>query len=104
MLRRFFRAHYPAHLRHVPWRLHWDEIKDWYCTLSRQGWIAPSWPREHGGMALSPARLIAYIEEAERYGVGRAPDQGLVLLGPPLSLHGPQERERRSAWEKGVQY
>uniref|UniRef100_UPI0039EF909A acyl-CoA dehydrogenase n=1 Tax=Bordetella sputigena TaxID=1416810 RepID=UPI0039EF909A len=95
MLRRFFRAHYPDHLRHVPRRLHWEEIKDWYFTLARQGWIAPSWPREYGGMALSPARLIAYIEEAERYGVARAPDQGLVMLGPILFRHGTQAQRDR---------
>ncbi|WP_286939577.1 acyl-CoA dehydrogenase [Achromobacter sp. UBA4530] len=95
LLRRFFRAHYPDHLRHVPWRLHWDEIKAWYFTLSRQGWIAPSWPREHGGMALSPARQIAFIEEAERYGVARAPDQGLVMLGPILIRHGTEAQRAR---------
>jgi len=95
LLRRFFRAHYPDHLRHVPWRLHWDEIKAWYFTLSRQGWIAPSWPREHGGMALSPARQIAFIEEAERYGVARAPDQGLVMLGPILIRHGTDAQRAR---------
>lgn len=95
LVRGFFRAHYPEHLRHVPWRLHWDEIKDWYFTLSRQGWIAPSWPREHGGMALSPARQIAFIEEAERHGVARAPDQGLVMLGPILIRHGTEEQRAR---------
>ena len=95
LVRGFFRAHYPEHLRHVPWRLHWDEIKDWYYTLSRQGWIAPSWPREHGGMALSPARQIAFIEEAERHGVARAPDQGLVMLGPILIRHGTGEQRAR---------
>ncbi|SEJ78792.1 acyl-CoA dehydrogenase [Achromobacter sp. NFACC18-2] len=95
MLRRFFRAHYPEHLRHVPWRLHWDEIKDWYFTLSRQSWIAPAWPREHGGMALSPARQIAFIEEAERYGVARAPDQGLVMLGPILIRYGTEAQRAR---------
>lgn len=95
LLRRFFRAHYPAHLRHVPWRLHWDEIKPWYYTLSRQGWIAPSWPREHGGMALSPARQIAFIEEAEQYGVARAPDQGLVMLGPILIRYGTEAQRAR---------
>lgn len=95
LVRGFFRAHYPEHLRHVPWRLHWDEIKDWYFTLSRQGWIAPSWPREHGGMALSPARQIAFIEEAERHGVARAPDQGLVMLGPILVRHGTEEQRAR---------
>lgn len=95
LVRGFFRAHYPEHLRHVPWRLHWDEIKDWYYTLSRQGWIAPSWPREHGGMALSPARQIAFIEEAERHGVARAPDQGLVMLGPILIRHGTEAQRAR---------
>lgn len=95
LVRGFFRARYPEHLRHVPWRLHWDEIKDWYYTLSRQGWIAPSWPREHGGMALSPARQIAFIEEAERHGVARAPDQGLVMLGPILIRHGTEEQRAR---------
>ncbi|WP_318658386.1 acyl-CoA dehydrogenase [Achromobacter ruhlandii] len=95
LVRGFFRAHYPEHLRHVPWRLHWDEIKDWYFTLSRQAWIAPSWPREHGGMALSPARQIAFIEEAERHGVARAPDQGLVMLGPILIRHGTEEQRAR---------
>ncbi|WP_241070332.1 acyl-CoA dehydrogenase [Achromobacter insuavis] len=95
LVRGFFRARYPEHLRHVPWRLHWDEIKDWYYTLSRQGWIAPSWPREHGGMALSPARQIAFIEEAERHGVARAPDQGLVMLGPILIRHGTAEQRAR---------
>lgn len=95
LLRRFFRAYYPEHLRHVPWRLHWDEIKGWYHTLSRQGWIAPSWPREHGGMALSPARQIAFIEEAERYGVARAPDQGLVMLGPILIRYGTEDQRAR---------
>lgn len=95
LVRGFFRAHYPERLRHVPWRLHWDEIKDWYYTLSRQGWIAPSWPREHGGMALSPARQIAFIEEAERHGVARAPDQGLVMLGPILIRHGTEEQRAR---------
>ncbi|CAM4087143.1 acyl-CoA dehydrogenase [Bordetella muralis] len=95
LLQRFFRRHYPSHLRHVARRLHWSEIKDWYFTLSRQGWIAPSWPLEHGGMALSPSRLIAYIEEAERYGVARAPDQGLVMLGPILFRYGTQAQRDR---------
>jgi len=95
LVRSFFRARYPEHLRHVAWRLHWDEVKDWYYTLSRQGWIAPSWPREHGGMALSPARQIAFIEEAERHGVARAPDQGLVMLGPILIRYGTEEQRKR---------
>jgi len=94
MLRAFYRAHYPEHLRHRSGRLHWHEIGDWYRTLARQKWIAPAWPKQYGGMALSPEKMIAYIEEQERYGVGRPPDQGLVMLGPILIRYGTPEQQQ----------
>ena len=49
---------------------------EWYLTLSRQGWIAPAWPRAFGGMELPPEKLLAFIEEMEEYGAARTPDQG----------------------------
>ncbi|MCX8494919.1 MAG: acyl-CoA dehydrogenase [Akkermansiaceae bacterium] len=92
-VRSFLHAHYPAHLRHAPRRVHWHEIKDWYLALSRQGWIAPAWPREHGGMALPPDRMLAFIEEFEDFGAARMPDQGLINLGPVLIQHGTPEQQ-----------
>lgn len=94
-VRGFFRAHYPAELRNVPRRLHWNEIRDWYMALSRQGWLAPSWPREYGGMALPPDKLVAFIEEQEDHGIARMPDQGLINLGPLLIGFGTDEQKRR---------
>jgi len=88
MVRGFILEHYPEHLRHLPYRAHWHEIKGWYFTLSRQGWIAPAWPKQYGGMALPPDKLIAFIEEHEQYGVARPPDQGLIMLGPILIRFG----------------
>ncbi|MYZ42086.1 acyl-CoA dehydrogenase [Achromobacter sp. KS-M25] len=94
-IRSFIRAHYPDALRNPPRRLHWDELKGWYLKLSAQGWIAPAWPREYGGMALAPDKLIAFIEEMEDYGVARMPDQGLINIGPVLMRYGtPAQRER----------
>ena len=93
-VRSFLHAHYPAHLRHAPRRVHWHEIKDWYLALSRQGWIAPAWPREHGGMALPPHMMLAFIEEFEDFGAARMPDQGLINLGPVLIQHGTPEQQR----------
>ena len=87
-VRQFFWANYPEHLRYPAHRLRWHEIRDWYLLLSRQGWIAPGWPKEYGGMGLSPAKLIIFIEEQERHGVGRAPDQGIIMVGPLLIKHG----------------
>lgn len=95
MLRAFFARHYPEHLRHKASRLHWHQIEGWYKTLSAQGWIAPAWPKEYGGMALPPDKMIAYIEEQERYGVGRPPDQGLVMLGPILFRFGTPGQKAR---------
>ena len=92
-IRSFLRAHYPAHLRHAPRRLHWDECKEWYFALSRQGWIAPAWPTEHGGMALPPGKLLAFIEEFEDFGAARLPDQGLINLGPVLIQHGTPKQQ-----------
>ncbi|HUD34255.1 MAG TPA: acyl-CoA dehydrogenase family protein, partial [Variovorax sp.] len=88
IVRGFFEAHYPPRLRNLSRRVHWPEIKDWYLTLSRQGWLAPAWPREHGGMALAPDKLMAFIEEQEDHGVARMPDQGLINLGPVLIRYG----------------
>ncbi len=64
-VRGFLRQHYPQALRHVPRRLRLAEAREWYLTLSRHGWLAPAWPREHGGMALSPAKLLIFFEEME---------------------------------------
>jgi alkylation response protein AidB-like acyl-CoA dehydrogenase len=94
-VRRFFSEYYPADLRHVSRRLHWHEIRHWYMTLSAHGWLAPSWPVEHGGMGLPPAMLVAFIEEQEAYGVARMPDQGLINLGPMLIAHGTPQQQRR---------
>jgi alkylation response protein AidB-like acyl-CoA dehydrogenase len=64
-------------------------------TLSRLGWIAPAWPREHGGMGLPADKLIAYIEESEAWGVARPPDQGIVMVGPILMRFGTDEQRWR---------
>src|SRR5690606_38583354 len=95
MLRAFYRDHYPEHWRHRTRRLHWHEIGDWYRTLARQKWIAPAWPKQYGGMALSAEKMIADIEEQERYGVGRPPAQGLVMLGPILIRYGTPEQQQK---------
>jgi alkylation response protein AidB-like acyl-CoA dehydrogenase len=94
MVRGFFERHYPEHLRHLPRRLRLAECREWYMTLSRQGWLAPAWPRTHGGMELPPDKLLAFIEEMEAHGVGRVPDQGIINLGPVLIHYGTPEQQR----------
>ena len=87
-VRAFFEQHYPESLRYPKRRLRWSDIRDWTLQLSARGWLAPSWPVRHGGMGLSPEKLIAFIEEQERHGVARAPDMGVTMVGPLLIQHG----------------
>jgi alkylation response protein AidB-like acyl-CoA dehydrogenase len=95
MLRAFLARHYPPARRHLPYRQTWAQSRDWYLTLSRQGWLAPGWPRAQGGMGLPPDKLIAYLEEFEQHGVARPPDQGLVMVGPILMRFGTDAQRRR---------
>ncbi len=63
-------------------------------TLSEQGWLAPGWPREWGGMGLSPGKQLIYIEEFERHGCARVPDHGVIMVGPLLIRYGTEEQKR----------
>lgn len=93
-VREFLQTHFPEALRDLPKRLHWEEVKDWYMTLSANGWLCPGWPREFGGMGLSAAKQLIYTEEFENYGVARTPDHGIMLLGPLLIRYGSAEQQQ----------
>ncbi len=92
-IRDFLVQHYPGNLRHPPRRLRWLEIRDWYLALSKRGWLAPAWPRQHGGMGLPADKLLMYFEEMESFGAARMPDQGLINLGPILIRRGTPQQQ-----------
>lgn len=71
----------------------YEEVKDWYQALSRKGWLAPVWPREYGGMGLSAAKHMIYVEEWGRLGCPRIPDHGIGLTGPLLIHHGTEAQK-----------
>ena len=94
-VRGWVQAHYPPELRDPPKRLHWRDNKPWYMALSQQGWVAPGWPRELGGMGLSAARQLLMMEEFERHGAARTNDHGIVMLGPLLIRYGTEAQKAR---------
>ncbi len=94
-VRSWIEAEYPADLRNPPKRLHWDENKPWYYKLAEKGWLCPGWPREFGGLGLSPAKQIIFTEEIERHGCARTNDHGIVMVGPLLINHGTREQQQR---------
>jgi alkylation response protein AidB-like acyl-CoA dehydrogenase len=94
VVRHWFENNYPGELRNPRARLRWHECRDWYQVLYRRGWAAPAWPAEHGGMGLSPEKFLIFIEEQERLGVARTPDQGIIMVGPLLMQHGTPEQQK----------
>lgn len=88
LVRRFLQEHHPVNIINPPKRLHWDQVKPWYMILSEVGWLAPAWPREYGGMGLSAAKQLIYMDEFEKFGAARSPDHGIMLLGPLLIRYG----------------
>jgi alkylation response protein AidB-like acyl-CoA dehydrogenase len=93
LARDFVETRYPDIPRYTLGRLHWDEVKPWYMVLSRNGWICPTWPREHGGMGLTAGKHLILIEEFERFGAARVNDIGPVMLGPLLLKHGTEAQK-----------
>jgi hypothetical protein len=86
-------ANYPEELRFPPERMHWGQCGGWYMTLAKQGWLAPGWPREYGGMGLDANKLLIFMDVCESHGVGRTPDQGMTMVGPLLIQHGSAEQK-----------
>ncbi len=91
-VRAWVEANYPPEIRDPAKRLHWDECKVWYFKLAEKGWLCPGWPKEHGGMGLSPAKQLIMLDEFERHGCARTVDQGVLMVGPLLIAHGTQEQ------------
>src|SRR5688572_7998115 len=92
-VRAFVEREYPPELRYILQRARWLEMKDWWRKLYEKGWIAPNWPREWGGMALDAGKMVIYLEELERHGVARAPDQGITQVGPIIMRFGTQAQK-----------
>ena len=87
-VRAFFEAEYPDELRYILRRARWREMKAWWRRLYEKGWAAPGWPREWGGMGLDAGKMLIFVEELERHGIARAPDQGITHIGPILMKFG----------------
>jgi len=64
--------------------------------LAQKGWMAPSWPKEYGGMEASPALQLVYHEEM---GYHRAPIGSVVqavgYIGPSILLFGTEEQKKQ---------
>lgn len=93
-VRAWFDANLPPALRHKTVRPSLPELRAWFKAVSARGWIAPHWPRIHGGMEASPVQQIILIEETVRAGAPDLPAQGLNHIGPLLVARGSAAQKR----------
>ncbi len=93
-IRAWIEANYPPEIRNPEKRLHWAENRPWYMRLAEKGWLCPGWPREYGGLGLSPAKQIIWTEELERWGCARTNDHGIIMLGPLVIRHGTEAQKQ----------
>ena len=67
----------------------------WYRTLASRGWIAPHWPKEHGGMGASLNEQVIIKEEFARAGAPEISAQGLNHIGPIIMQYGTDAQKKR---------
>ena len=94
-VREWLEANLPASLRGRTDRPPPDEIMPWYRALSARGWIAPHWPKEHGGMGASLAEQIVLTQELARLSAPQLPVQGINHIGPILMRYGTETQKAR---------
>ena len=94
-VREWLAANFPSELRFPTRRLDFRQAMAWHRTLAAQGWVAPGWPREYGGMGLSSYQQVIFSEELDRAGVVVIPNFGITMLGPLLLRFGTAEQKAR---------
>src|SRR6185312_8525598 len=94
-VRTWLEANLPASLRDRTNRPPPAELMPWYRTLSRKGWVAPHWPKEHGGMGATLNQQIIMTEELARRGAPQLPAQGLNHIGPILIEFGSEAQKAK---------
>ena len=93
-LRRFLSEHHPGPApQGREGRLRWQ--RTWCATLVDQGFAAPGWPAEHGGMDLPLPHQLIYTEEMSRTAVPSHPGTGLVVSGPTIVRYGNDAQRAR---------
>jgi alkylation response protein AidB-like acyl-CoA dehydrogenase len=94
-VRDWIAANCPPELINRPDRVNPPEMKPWHRKLFERGWIAPHWPREHGGMGATLKEQIILYEEINRAGAPTPFQHGLNLAGPIIMQAGTPEQKKR---------
>ena len=75
-------------------RLSKADHEEWHAILHEKGWLAPNWPKEHGGAEWTPVQNHIYDVEGCLAGAPRVVPFGINMLGPVLLAFGSEEQKR----------
>jgi len=93
-IRDFLKANDPGRAPQDPAdRLQWQ--RDWAALLVDEGFAAPSWPRQWGGMDLPLADQVVYHEEFATVKRPPHPGPGISVVGPTIIKHGTDAQRER---------
>lgn len=97
-VRDFIAAHLTADIRRA-WALTPSFIAEpdiagpWHRALAAKGWVAPLWPKEHGGPGWSPAQQYIFETECARAGAPVLSALGIRMVGPVIIGFGSQAQK-----------
>ncbi|MFS4437472.1 acyl-CoA dehydrogenase family protein [Paracoccaceae bacterium GXU_MW_L88] len=70
-----------------------EQILRWQAILNEKGWVATTWPKEHGGTGWTAVERHIFSEECALQNAPRMPPFGLNMLGPVLIKFGSEEQK-----------
>lgn len=73
-------------------RLTKDDSERWHGLLNARGWLAPNWPKEHGGAEWDAVQRQIFEDECCRAHAPRTVPFGLSMLAPVLMAFGSVEQ------------
>jgi len=88
-------ANVPAELCNRSTRIDPPALKPWHRKLYERGWIAPHWPKDHGGMGATLTQQIILFEEIARVGAPTPYPHGLNFIGPLIIEAGTPEQKAK---------
>lgn len=96
-VRAWIEANYPAETRRkqeAGETLGKEDILAWHRKLHEKGWLAPSWPVEHGGTTWDPVRKYIFSEELARANTTQTAF-GIGMIGPVIFTFGTPEQKAK---------
>lgn len=70
-----------------------SDMERWHAILNARGWLATTWPKEHGGPGWTPVQRHIFEEECCLAFAPRIVPFGLHMLGPVLMKFGTEEQK-----------